>query len=266
MADVSTWMIREALREHFPQGAFAMLEEVRNTTGYANNLQSADAIVCSCWPSRGLWLAGIEIKVSRGDWQKELKHPKKSAEIQRWCDYWWVAAPAGLVLTAELPVTWGLIEYDPASRRKDKLAIRVAAPKLDPEPFSLTFVASILRNAGAAQAYLVAHAVSTAQQKMREECGADKVQELQHRLDAAERKASFAQADREKAQLAGEELARLKSLLGLHSWRDLDEELAARALRAGRLVREMGCQVMASRLRAAAAALEDVEKGTEGEL
>ena len=47
--------------------AHAWLTEVNNSTGARGGRQYADAIVCSCWPSRGLWLAGVEVKVARGD-------------------------------------------------------------------------------------------------------------------------------------------------------------------------------------------------------
>jgi hypothetical protein len=139
--------IRAALRLHFPNGSHAVLEEVRNGTGYRRTERYADALVCSCWPSRGLWLAGVEIKVSRSDWRKELEQPDKSAEIQKWCDYWWIAAPKGLVKDGELPVTWGLLEYDAKARAKSKIAIAVQAPKLDALALSIEFVASVLRSA-----------------------------------------------------------------------------------------------------------------------
>lgn len=121
--------------------AHAMLREVRNATGYARAARSADALVVSLWPSRGVWFAGVETKVSRGDWRRELKDPEKSSEIQRFCDYWWVAAPVGVVELGEVPETWGLVEVDGA-----KCKVTKQAPKLTAEPLSAAFVAAVLRN------------------------------------------------------------------------------------------------------------------------
>ena len=58
------------------------------------------------WPSRGLYIAGVEIKVSRADWLKERKDPGKSVSIQRFCKYWYVAAPAGIVPVADDEDDW----------------------------------------------------------------------------------------------------------------------------------------------------------------
>jgi hypothetical protein len=126
--------------KHFTAPAHAILREVRNGTGYGRQDRSADALVISLWPSRGIWFGGVEVKVARSDWQRELKDPEKSAEIQKWCDYWWVAAPEGVVLEGEVPETWGWIEVS-----KGKTTVRKSAPKLTAEALSTKFVAAILR-------------------------------------------------------------------------------------------------------------------------
>jgi hypothetical protein len=126
--------------------AHKVLHEVRNATGYGVVTRSADALVVSLWPSRGVWFGGVEVKVSRSDWQSELKKPEKSAAIQRFCDYWWVATPAGIVREGELPETWGLVEVSGS-----KHTIIKQAPKLTPEPLTTAFVAAVLRNQAEAQ-------------------------------------------------------------------------------------------------------------------
>lgn len=142
-------LILDALQNApFDSPAHVMLREVRNATGGTANERYADAIVASVWPSRGLWIAGIEVKVSKSDWKAELRNPAKSSSIQRFCDYWYVAVPDGLVSIDELPETWGLVTV---KERAGKLSGKIVrrAPKLDPEPLSMVFVASILRNASA---------------------------------------------------------------------------------------------------------------------
>ena len=95
----------------------------------------------NCYNSRGLEINGVEVKVSRSDWQRELKNPKKTEEgVWRYCDRWWIAAPKGMVKPDELPLGWGLLEYD-----KEKIKQVVKAEKLSPLPPDRSFMASFLR-------------------------------------------------------------------------------------------------------------------------
>ncbi len=136
-----------ALREGpFRAPAHAFLEEVRNATGAARIERYADALAISLWPSRGIWFAGVEVKVSRQDWKRELDDPRKSAAIQRFCDYWWVAAPAGIVESHEVPETWGLFVIHEGKRRGGPVEVVKPAPKIAAEGLSAAFVASVLRN------------------------------------------------------------------------------------------------------------------------
>lgn len=102
--------ILAALRERYAAPAFALFPHVRNRTGYGNVTRTADAIVMSLFPSRGLHISGIEIKSSRGDFLRELAEPDKAEEIARHCDYWILAiGDRDIVRTGELPATWGLL-------------------------------------------------------------------------------------------------------------------------------------------------------------
>ncbi len=128
--------------KRFPSPAFAYLTQVRNGTGFARKQdRTADAIAVSCYPSRGLYLIGVEIKVSRSDWRKELADPQKAADMQKYCRYWYIAAQKGVVLLGELPSNWGLIECDKTAR------IKIPAPKLECKPLDMLMFCSILRNA-----------------------------------------------------------------------------------------------------------------------
>lgn len=119
---------------------WACIFEVPDQTGGAN--RRADAMAFNLWPSRGLEVHGFEVKVSRSDWLSELKNPEKSAKIQKFCDYWWIVTPPGIVKDGELPPTWGLLE---STATKSTLRMKTKAPKLSPENFSDAFVASLLR-------------------------------------------------------------------------------------------------------------------------
>lgn len=130
-----------ALRRLFPAESYAMLFNVANATGSVS--RRADAIVQSLWPSRGLWLAGVEIKVSRSDWLRELKDGGKAEAIARFCDHWFLAvSDAGIVLSNELPDGWGLIAPE-----RGALRIVTKPRKLSPEPWSPAFRAAVMRAA-----------------------------------------------------------------------------------------------------------------------
>lgn len=129
---------RDMLRKRYSAPEWALLEEVAPATG--GGTRYADAIAVNLWSSRGHAIHGFEIKVSRGDWQKELRQPEKAEPIYRFCDHWWIVAPKGIVKDGELPPTWGLLEV-----RATGLVQVVAAPRLKPEPITRAFFASLMR-------------------------------------------------------------------------------------------------------------------------
>lgn len=131
--------VRAALRLRYPIDSHALLFEVADSTGYGRH-RFADAIAVSLWKSHGHKIEGIEVKVSRSDFLNEMKQPQKSQPIFQYCHRWWLACPKDMVRPDELPPTWGLLElHDTGLRQK------VAAPKLDPVPLTVEFLASMLR-------------------------------------------------------------------------------------------------------------------------
>ncbi len=94
------------------------------------------------WPSRGLVLHGIEIKVSRNDWRRELADPSKAEQLARFCDFFWVAAPEGIIPVAELPPNWGLLELKNAKLSQSKIAEKLAAA-----PHTKDLLAAVFRAA-----------------------------------------------------------------------------------------------------------------------
>lgn len=154
------------LRNHFSQPAFCFLEQVADGTG-ARRFRWADAVAMSVWPSRGYDIHGIEVKVSRYDWLKELSQPEKSAAVQQYCNRWWIATPdESIIQPGELPPTWGWMVL------KDKI-MRVVreAPALTPKAVSVEFVASILRNFARADEVDVERKIHAAVSKATEEAG-----------------------------------------------------------------------------------------------
>lgn len=137
-----------ALEErHADRRQFALFRNVANGTG-GKCERYADAIGMSLWPSKGLHVHGFEIKVSRSDWRREVDQPEKSAAFERYCHFWWIVAPEGVVPLDEAKSTWGLLE----AREGKPLRIRRQAT-LNPTPeLNHEILASILRRAGEASA------------------------------------------------------------------------------------------------------------------
>lgn len=190
-ADEVLTVLREKL---WTERAHGWLYNVGNATGWASGRQFADALVVSLWPSRGIWCAGVEVKVYRSDWKRELEKPRKSAEIQSYCERWWVAAPVGVVELGELPDTWGLVEIDGGKPRVAK-----EAPKLEAKPPTWGFVAACLRREANSQASQLRAAEERGWAKAAKEYDADAVQATRAELSELKRKVQWAERDRDHA-------------------------------------------------------------------
>lgn len=70
----------------------------------------ADVLALNLYRSEGWAVHGVEVKVSRADWMSELRNPAKSADLIKFVDLWWIAAPKGMIHPEELPPGWGLFE------------------------------------------------------------------------------------------------------------------------------------------------------------
>lgn len=129
-------------------GEFAYVEHVRNGAGFDSN-RTFDAVVMSLWPSRGLELHAFEVKVSRGDWLRELKDPAKADAAAKVCDrFSLVVSDPAIVAEGELPPTWGLLVV-----KGGRMQCVKAAPLLpDANPkkgISRSFLVALLRANGA---------------------------------------------------------------------------------------------------------------------
>lgn len=101
-----------------------VLFEVPNAVGFSRT-RIADCLVFNLWPSRGLTLTGMEIKISRQDWKKELDSPEKADIIASYCDYWYlVTANDGVVADGEVPELWGWMELQGQKLITRKKAIK----------------------------------------------------------------------------------------------------------------------------------------------
>ena len=212
-------------------GEYAFMRQVRNAAGF-DAKRTFDAVIVGLWPSRGHDIHVIEVKVSRSDWLRELKDPKKAEDASKVADRFSVAAPRGVVDVAELPATWGYIEVqggveefeeippmfpgdEPHKLRKvtgRKVRVARAAPLLRSAeecrgPIPRTFLVPMLRAAGAVpptvpnHQVIIDNAAAAAVDKARQEW----------RSAEAERAAD--------ARARGEELTQFKRRAGLY-WHD----------------------------------------------
>jgi len=145
--------LKAALAKKFKAPEHSLLWEVGDATGAAQR-RWADAVIMSLWPSRGLELWGVELKVSRSDWKRELENPAKAEKIAAFCDRWWVMAPDGVVPVDEVPKAWGLMTWN-----GQRWATAKPAEITEAQPLNRDFLAALLRRAGEADAAMVAAVV-----------------------------------------------------------------------------------------------------------
>ena len=139
---ISSNDLNNRLSERFDSDAWIYLSDVRSATGFTREVRYADGLALGIWPSRGLEIQGFEIKVSRQDWKKELDNPKKSDEIARYCDKWWlVVRDNSIVPISELPKSWGLM-----IPRGKGLVVVQEAEKMEALPIDRSFMMSIIRH------------------------------------------------------------------------------------------------------------------------
>lgn len=122
---VTARTLQRWLTKHYDASEWAFFLEVPTKQG----TRRCDALAVNLWSSRGHVVHGMEIKVTRSDWLRELKDPQKSDEIMTYCHLWSVVAPKGIVREEELPPNWGLIEVsDKGVRQKVKRKAQRAKP------------------------------------------------------------------------------------------------------------------------------------------
>lgn len=220
---------------------WAIMWEVGEGTG-ARSGRYADAVMMSLWPSRGLELHGVEIKVSRTDWKREAADPSKAEAVARYCDRWWIHTPPGVVVDlSELPPAWGLREFDGRSWA----TIREAS-KTDAEPVTRPFLAAMLRRADGAMKSLMNETMREAQEAIYAEAEKQR-QQVQKQIEDGV-------AKRTKAlQEGAEKVAAFEAAFGVatRSW-DCRPSEWGRAARALADCGSTGFGQLSSRLRKAA--------------
>lgn len=109
-------------------GSHLALFDVPDNVGMQSK-RRADAIIIGNWGSTGRLVHGFEIKVSRGDWLRELKDTSKADPFIARCDRWWLAtADDKLAKLEEIPALWGWMTATKAGLRVQKPAMDLGQP------------------------------------------------------------------------------------------------------------------------------------------
>lgn len=142
--------VRDAIQKTLASHACAVIFEVPDGLGKGlKSSRSADAIAVEFWESRGLEVAGFEIKVERGDWLRELQLKAKAEAHFVRCDRWSLVTPyrrnseTPIAKIEEIPGPWGWYVV------KDGQLVAVKKPpKLVPSvPFDRHFAFALVRAA-----------------------------------------------------------------------------------------------------------------------
>lgn len=135
--------VYDALRLHYTPDRYALFGELRCATGFGmeDADQYLDAWMIGLWPSNGVHTTAFEIKVSRGDFIREMKKPKKRRRGLLLSNYFYFVAPKGLLQVSEIPTECGLIEVD----MQKNIHKTLTAPFRDMGRPNWRFVASLCR-------------------------------------------------------------------------------------------------------------------------
>lgn len=155
--------INAAIARRFAAPEWATFFEISNSTGFHSS-RRADAFSMNIWPSKGWQTHGFEVKVSRADFLNEMKDVTKSDAVGKYCDFWWLVVPNGLVDPKEIPDSWGLMVV-----QKNGLKIKKQAPRKEKaSDFDRGFMASLLRKSRDADNAYIEHQVELGRAVMEE--------------------------------------------------------------------------------------------------
>lgn len=162
--------VQSCIQRHFGMGGekYSVLFEVRNGTAWHAN-RSIDAVVMSLWPSLGMELMGMEIKISRGDWRREYKTPAKASEVFDYFDRWYLVAPDNVATDEEIPEPWGWYVPENGTLRKRRDAAKNPHVKL----IDRHFLAALLRRTAKTDDAFVLSRVNDALNEQRRQLDAE---------------------------------------------------------------------------------------------
>jgi hypothetical protein len=200
----AAYHVEAALRQRYcvEKGWFVADEVTDN-----HNTRRADLVAIHCW--NPCLVVGHEVKVSRGDWLREVGDPGKHTWIIANCHQRWLVAPKGVILREEVPPGWGLLDVVGEAATKTRVA--VAAPMHDLGDVPSRWVRRLLWNSAKREADAeekkrrASIELAEAQSNAREDKLAERDRQLREReIKVSDEVALLEGYWREMAQLAGE--------------------------------------------------------------
>jgi hypothetical protein len=139
---INAGTILRALQDRHPRdgGEWATFAELNIGTGFTTR-RFIDFYAMNVYPSKGYRTIAYEIKTSRADFLKEITDPTKREWAERYAGECYFAVPSGLIEKGEVPDKWGLVYVDSNGGTR---AVKIA-PQGTPEPFPMSFIASLAR-------------------------------------------------------------------------------------------------------------------------
>ncbi len=108
----TTAAIAAALQRRYKLPEWALLTELRLSTGYIGSEQRMDAVAFNCWPSKNFHRIGFEVKASRADLLRDLRTHKWRGYLPFVHQFYFVL-PRDIKLTwDELPPEAGVIRWN----------------------------------------------------------------------------------------------------------------------------------------------------------
>ncbi len=197
------------LQRYSSDKGWSCFPELRNSTGFAKTVRTADFVAVNTWPSR-YEVVGHEIKVSRSDWLSELRNPAKADEFFKRCHRWYLVTADGVAQAEEIPPSWGWLSVVDGKLKSRQPAKVTEAQRID--PFALSLV-----RASSSQALKSAMSDLATNERMRIDPPTHI--ELEHARkageDAARRELGFQIADLQKVATATERMTTVMRDIGL---------------------------------------------------
>jgi hypothetical protein len=141
-----TSRVYEALKRRFSPPKFASVKEARIGTGH-DGLSERRIDFLAVSAAKGNEVYAIEVKASRADFLKDIKSPQKQKAARAFANYFYYAAPVGIIMQEELPAWAGLI----AVHDTGESYFAVEAPLQERQPPTWGFVAALIRNLDVSQ-------------------------------------------------------------------------------------------------------------------
>ena len=109
--DFSTDELKRCIRHRHSGRGAVVIEELRIGCGYSGGAErSIDVWAIEPNSSKGCTATSYEIKISRGDFLRDVKSPLKQRGARLFSDQFWFVTPPGLLKPEEIPDWAGLLE------------------------------------------------------------------------------------------------------------------------------------------------------------